>query len=520
VTVIPGEARNLHLPLRAFAAVVFMMSLGVAQTQAQTRVIVSDLGPGTGGRILEDLLRRPHRIVEPDTGWYVVDRSSVEHRNLIVLGRTAAISGRVEGDVLVVGGDLFIRPAAEITGRAIAIGGGVYPSTLARVGQGTESFRDFTYEIRREGDGYRLEYRSLLAHPTRPLLFPLLYGFRVPSYDRVNGLSIPFGPTLTLGGGRAELTGLVTYRSHIGKIDPSLKGRLQVDRRSSVELDAQRGTLSNDDWIWQDYVNSFSTLTFGIDTRNYYRADRAELTLHRLWEFTTTTIEPFVGGVFEKSWRVGLASNAQGGPWSIFGRTDTLAMRRPNPPVPNDQTTYALAGATLDWEPEDLQLRVRSQLESPLDAKRHDVFGNEIGSIQYHQATTDFAVGFLTFGEQSYALDVHWVATLGDTANPQRFVYLGGSGTLPFLDLLEQGGDQLLLIDQRYSIPLLRVRLGLLGIPTLQLRHRLGSAGIGKLPAFEQMVGVGIALTVVRGEIQLEPTSRKLRFGAGFTFSR
>jgi hypothetical protein len=500
--------------------VALALSLGAVPAHAQTRVIVSDLGPGAGGRILEDLLRRPHTIVEPDTGWYVVDRSSVVRRSVIVLGRTAAISGRVEGDVLVVGGDLFIRPGAEITGRAVAIGGGVYPSTLSRVGGGTESFRDYTYDIQREGDAYRLEYQSLRAHASPPLLFPVLYGLRTPSYDRVNGLSIPFGPTLTFAGGRGEAVALVTYRSDLGRIDPYLRGRFQLDRRSRLRFEAQRGTFSNETWIWQDYVNSFSALAFGIDTRNFYRADRAELTVQRLWELTNTTIEPFVGGVFEKSWRVGPGASAQSGPWSLFGRTDTLGMRRANPPVPDDRTTSAIVGATLVWEPTDLSLRVRSQLESPLDAKRRDVFGSEIGSIHYHQAITDFAIAFPTFGEQTYALDVHWVATLGDTATPQRFAYLGGSGTLPFLDLLEQGGDQLLLIDQRYSIPLLQVRLGLLGSPTLQLRHRLGSAGVGALPAFEQMVGVGIALTVVRGEIQLEPTSRKVRFGAGFTFSR
>ena len=505
--------------MRALAAALALLAVA-ANVQAQVRVTIADLGPGAGGRILEELLAKPHRLIEPDTGWFVVGRGSVERRTLIVLGRTAAISGRVEGDVLVIGGDLFIRPAAEIIGRAIAIGGGVYPSTLAFVAQGTQSFRDMTYEVRREGDGYRLEYRSLREHASQPLLFPLLYGFRVPSYDRVNGLSIPFGPTFTFANGRGDATALVTYRSDLGAFDPQLKGRLQLDRRTRVRVDVQRGTFSNDAWIWQDYVNSFSAIALGIDTRNYYRADRAELTVQRIWEYTTSSLEPFVGGTHEKSWAVGPGLGATSGPWSLFGRTDSLGMFRPNTAVPDDRTTYALAGATYLWQPPDLTLRIRSQVEVPIDAVRHDALGAELGSIQYQQVTTDAALGFLTFGEQSYALDVHWVTTLGDTAEPQRFGYLGGSGTLPFLDLLEQGGDQVLLVDQRYSIPLLNVRLGLLGSPTLQLRHRLGSAGVRKLPAFEQMLGFGVALTVIRGEVQLEPTSRKVRLGAGFTFSR
>jgi hypothetical protein len=71
-----------------------------------------------------------------------------------------------------------------------------------------------------------------------------------------------------------------------------------------------------------------------------------------------------------------------------------------------------------------------------------------------------------------------------------------------------------------YSVPLPSVRLGLLGSPTPFLRHRFGSAGISKLPAFEQLIGVGVTLTVIRGEIQIDPSRKKVRAGVGFTFSR
>src|SRR5688572_16122705 len=105
--------------------------------------------------------------------------------------------------------------------------------------------------------------------------------------------------------------------------------------------------------------------------------------------------------------------------------------------------------------------------------------------MSFTQITSDLETRFLTFGEQEYAIDVHWVTTYGATPPPQRFVYFGGPGTMPFLDLLEQGGDELLLVDQRYSIPLVNVRFGILGVPTIQLRHRLGSAGLGRLPTLE-----------------------------------
>jgi hypothetical protein len=494
---------------------VFACALVSSALQGQApRATITDLGPGPSGRILQEALARPHRLIEPDTGdtWFILARSAQEYTSLIVLGRSAAIAGLVEGDVIVVGGDLHVRPGARISGRAIAIGGGVYPSSLAFIGKGSESYRDNTFAIARTAQGYRLEYRSLREHPSPPLLFPGIYGLRFPSYDRVNGASVPFGPSFSFAGGRGALNALATYRSDLGKFDPSVAGGIELTRRSRLAFSAQRGTFTNDAWIWGNFVNSLSALVVGTDTRNYYRADRAELTLHRLWEFTRTQLEPFLGGRMEKAWSVGPQLGDQTGPWSIFGRTDSLGMRRPNPPIDSGTVTSVLGGGAIQWESQQLQLRARSRGEMSLSTPSDQSF---------NQITSDLEITFPTFGEQEYALEVHWVTSPGEAPPPaQRFVYIGGSGTLPFLDLLEQGGDELLLIDQRYSVPLLNVRFGIFGIPTLLLRHRIGSAGFGDLPSFEQMIGVGVMLTILRGEIQIDPASGKVRTSVGFSFSR
>jgi hypothetical protein len=485
-------------------------ALVAAVLPAQVRVIVTDLGPGPGGPMLEAALKRPHRIVEPDTAMFVLPRGRAERMTLIILGRSAAIAGKVDGDVVVVGGDLFVRPGAEVSGRGVAFGGGVYPSSLSFLGQGPHSFRDNTYDIQREPGLYRLAYRSLREGGSPPLMFPGVYGLRLPTYDRVNGASVPFGPAFSFAGGRGEVNAVATYRSDLGKIDPRIAGRFQLTRRSRVELGAERGTFTNDAWILSNFVNSLSALVMGTDTRNYYRADRAELTLHRVWETARMQITPFVGGRVEQAWSVGPAFGEQRGPWSVFRRTDSIGMFRPNPAIGKGTLTSALAGSALEWEVGDFSVRARSLAEL-----------NIAGVLErWTQVTSDVDVGFVTYGEQKYEADIHWVASMGTTPPPQRFSYLGGQGTMPFLELLEQGGDQLLLIDQRYSYPLLNVRLGLLGNPTLQFRHRIGSAGMGKLPTFEQVLGAGVMLTIVRGEIQIDPASGRTRFSTGFTFSR
>ena len=485
---------------------------------AQTKVTIGDLGPGPAGRLLRDALARPHRLVEPDSGWFQLARGQREQQTIIVIGRTAAISGNVDGDVIAVGGDVFIRPGADVSGEAISIGGGAYASTLAHVGKGTRSFRDGTYSIARTTTGYQLEYQSLRAYPSPPLLFPGIYGLRMPTYDRVNGASVKFGPTFTFADGRGELTGLATYRSDLGKIDPSLSGRLRVNRRLRVEMEAARGSFSNDSWIWSDFVNSLSVLTVGTDTRDYYRADRAQATMHQLWETSSARLEPFLGARYERAWSVGPFIGETRSPFSFFGRRDSLAMRRPNMPISDGTLISALAGTTVDWTAGGVTLKARTEVEvNPGDFKPKT--GIAVAP-SFTQATSDLAIGFFTFGEQEYGLDIHWVTTPGDTPPLQRFVHIGGPGTLPFLDPLEQAGDELLLIDQRYSVPLLNVRVGIMGNPTLQFRHRIGSAGVGKLPSFEQVLGFGVELTIIRGEVQVDPRTRKVRFSVGFTFAR
>lgn len=490
---------------------------------AQLQVTIRDVGPGAAGRILRAALDRPHRLVEQDSTPFTQRRGEVQRTTLIVLDRTTYISGKVEGDVIVVNGDLFVRPGAEITGRAIAIGAGVYPSTLAFVGGGIQSFREDGFTVERRAGGYELTYRSMRESASPPLLFPGVYGLRIPSYDRVNGLSLPFGPAFTLARGRMEINAIATYRSDLGQVDPLLDVDFRMSRRTRAELRAERGSFTNERWIYPDLINSGASLVFGEDTRNWYRADRGDITIHRLWELTRTTLEPFIGARFEQSGPIGPTAGSTSGPWSLLGRDDTLGMLRPNPQVSRETAGSVIAGTTFQWEADRLLIKAKTALEMSVGPTTIDDIQTQRA---FSQLVNDLDVQFPTFGEQSYRMELRWVTSDGDLSL-RRYHYLGGPGTMPFLEILEQGGGELLLIDQRYSIPLPQYTLGFMGSPTLQLRHRLGSAGADGpapwqrgLPPLEQMIGVGVSLTVIRGELRLDPASGRAKFAVGFTFAR
>jgi hypothetical protein len=180
--------------------------------------------------------------------------------------------------------------------------------------------------------------------------------------------------------------------------------------------------------------------------------------------------------------------------------------------VERGRITSAFAGTTMHWRFGDVLTSAAARVEVPLETP---------SDARFLQLTIDASMRFPTFGVQRFRTDVHLVATPGDTAPPQRFAYLGGSGTLPVIENpLSLGGDQLLLIDSRYEIPLTRYTVPFAGAPTLALRHRIGSAGVQRLPRFVQNVGVMATLSFLRVEYSLDPATRNDRISLSLSFAR
>ena len=484
-----------------------------ARAEGQSDLQVNGPAKSKATITLRRALMTAHDVMITDTSRrLVLPRGTQVAHTLVVIGGDASVAATVRGDVIVVGGDLFLHPGAQIDGQSVAIGGGVYGSTLASGKGGVESIRDETFDLVDGPAGKRLEYRYVGGREPR-LELPLLEGLRIPSYDRVDGASIPWGPILRPTS-RLELDPTVTYRSHIGEWDPAVIARYKLGAQYSLTLDARRATWSNDAWIYSDIINSFNTLVSGSDTRNYYRADRGEIELRRFDSYVQPALEleRFFGVASERAWSVGAPDTLGGRPWSALGRTESDKIARGNPSIERGRISSAFVGARARYQLTDVRMTGLVRIEVPWESPRDERFG---------QITFDGSIQFPTFGVQRFRSDVHLVATVGDSAPPQRFAYLGGSGTLPVMDEpLSMGGDQLLHIDSRYEIPLPRLTLPFLGAPTVSIRHRIGSAGVGRLPRFVQNVGPLVTLSFVRLEYTIDPATRDSRFKVGLSFAR
>ena len=155
-----------------------------------------------------------------------------------------------------------------------------------------------------------------------------------------------------------------------------------------------------------------------------------------------------------------------------WAQLDSSTSARPNPLVERGDIGSGLIGAALEYRVGTVQAR--------LDAEAEQSFETPDLTFVVHSAhaRTDRSSSRPSLRSDS-ASDVHAVATAGDSTPRARFAYLGRNGTLPLLELLQLGGDQLVFVESRYEIPIGALVLPKLGSPTLELGHYMGTAGVG-----------------------------------------
>ncbi|MDQ6690815.1 MAG: hypothetical protein M3Z18_09935 [Gemmatimonadota bacterium] len=348
-----------------------------------------------------------------------------------------------------------------------------------------------------------------------PISLPLGVGLRIPSYDRVNGLSLPWGPRLDLGNESFQLDGLVTYRSNLGKWDPSLEGFARPGETNELRVFVGRGTFTNDSWIRSDLVNSLAALGVGSDSRNYFRGDRATARFTRTLTRSAVTLTPFVGGIIERDWSTGSIVPIKS-PWSFVGKKGVLSMKRPNPRVQNGRIGSVLAGSGIELAQGGVSAKLDAAFEHSLSTSlTADCSGFPTDAAcrptgqSFSQVTLHSHVDFPTFGSQTFTFLGHAVFTGKNIAPPQRFAYMGGAGTLATVNLLALGGDHLLYVQGDYIIPIDRIQVPFLGSPFVGLRYSAGNAGEGKLPPLIQNLGVGAGVGFFRVDYSLDPARNR-----------
>lgn len=376
---------------------------------------------------------------------------------VLLLEGTARIAGRIEGDLYVVDGDLFLRSGASIAGDVVVLGGGFYDSDVAEVG-GTVTYRpNEPLRVRPTRGGFEIISE---VDPEPAFELDGTYGFHLPTYDRVNGLAFPVGAVARLSSapGRPELAGGVTWIPARGEVDARLRNSWRLAERVRLGLFATSAVVSNDDWVRPTWYNSLAHFVAGDDIRNHYRAKSVGV------EASWTSPEP---AIWEDTprWRleVALGSELAEG---LSARDVTVLFNGGgglDPPYPNPGIDYGdlwFARAGFEWATEGRQGRTAFGLgvEAGLE--------NEIGgSVTRPDGTEDRYDFLLVEGRVSlrrvtpwgHAVDAFAIgrADVAGRLPKQRYSTIGGIGTLPTMPLRGLRGARLLYAETTYAIPLL-----------------------------------------------------------------
>jgi len=428
-----------------------------------------------------------YMLLETDTVLRSDDR--VEG-NLLVLEADVRIEGQVTGDVVAVGGDLFLRPGARIGGSVLVLGGGFYASRRAEItGELTYRPNDI-YSVRRGEAEIRI-------HPVREIPETLtlhgLSGITFPTYQRVDAWTLGLGATVRNinWDWQPSLEARLRLKTDRGRLEGTLRQAWYPTGSLSFGVEAERATRTNEGWIRGDIANTLSFFFAGDDFRNYYEADRVAV-------FLRGTQAARWGPILEVEWEKA-RSLAASDRFVLFAGD----VANPNPSVDDGEVVTAKLGARFRRRTASTSL-VASAFVEVADATTGGDFTYTIGEL-----TADWVGPGLAAHEMEAFLLVR--GDLSGAPPRQRWVAVGGRATLPTVPLLAERGSRLVFGQLAYLVPIESMRVGVLGAPRLFFRIAAGAGwNDGSEAGFETNLISGIRLSVFELAVAVDPNASEL----------
>lgn len=241
---------------------------------AQERFEDMDL-PRSVAEEAEDFFNRPSTI--RFTGRSDIPAGGVIRGDVAVLRGPFAVAGRLEGDLLVVNGDLSIVGEGLVTGDVTVLGGRIRSGSSAVAGQLTVYSEPLRYS--RRGSRLVLDDRTRFgryARGTRSRLSVRNEG----SYNRVEGLPVMFGPVVRTGGVEfLRFDAMAIWRTDWAFDTDDLGYFLRAEQHfgpnGGFTIGAEAHSVIDpiERWGLSDAETSLSTFLFHQDYRDYFERE-------------------------------------------------------------------------------------------------------------------------------------------------------------------------------------------------------------------------------------------------------
>jgi len=369
--------------------------------------------------------------------------------DVAALGGPFTIAGEVDGDLVVVNGDLIFETGAVVTGDVLVIGGRVFGEDVAQIGG---DLRIFAEALRYVQSGDKIA--SAGRPPDREGFGPdFPWGdarFVIKSgqnYNRTEGLPVMFGPSFRTSGAnplRLDVFGI--WRTDMGfdldeddfgyalRVEQALGGRNNI---------AIGGTFFSsvdpiEDWGITNLEASLTTFILHKDYRDYY--ERSGWSAYAEFRLPYKPVE-FKAEYFQEDHAFMPVVN----PWSVTNNDDPW---REQPLVAEGSARFLEGSITVDTrndrdDPSDgwlLRASAQRGVGGDLFIPSHLVSAEDPPeTIDPQEFDTDFFTGFLDVRgylriNPGASLNLRGVlgGALNDVPLPPQFQHaLGGEGSLP-----------------------------------------------------------------------------------------
>lgn len=373
-----------------------------------------------------------------------IQKEDTVNSNVVVKAGDLTILGRINGDVLVIGGNLYLKDGSYISGNVKVINGEVNKDDDAVVVgyiDRSSSKREKAY--REQEKNFRRSSTKLNANWVSETTNLDNFIFR---YNRVEGLFLGLGSEKRYYWDEQRtysIYGSVGYgfRSHNWRGNLGLSRQFAFDDAQLFEIEVEGHSLtdSKDDWLIGVHENTAAAILIHEDFRDYFRRDGVAMNVGYATQQDYVTAQLKVGYLVDQ-----YSSMENRTEWSLFGGNKRFRL---NPGIDDGKMRSFVASAGLStvtttiYGPSGWSLLTNAEFADKS-------FGGDFGFNRY---VADLR-RYQPLGRYDN-LNVRFRVGSSEGALPlQKTFEIGGLGTLPGFPFKGETGNRMILMNAEFII--------------------------------------------------------------------
>jgi hypothetical protein len=343
----------------SLAITMAMLPAWVAVAAAQERTAADTLFGRRG--LPADVAREAANLFNASNGLRLSGPLEIEQGrevsgDVAILHGPLTVGGHITGRVIALNSDVILRPSARIDGDLLVVGGEVEGRDVAQIGGEIRIYRAWL-NYRQDGDQIVAERDTLMSegepwyrrweHRRADRSWSTLQIATAGAYNRVEGLPINLGPQVnrptSWGSARLDAYAILrtgsSFSTHDDDVGHNVRGELRIGRLEGFALG---GRLFNvvegvEPWQLSDLEVGLASFVAHRDYRDYYQRHGASASA----SLFASRVVSLTGSFSDERW---LTRNTRN-PFTLFRDEDDW---RPNPPMDEGRMHIATGTFIID----------------------------------------------------------------------------------------------------------------------------------------------------------------------------